>query len=60
LYDPIDEAGIAYNDPSLAISWPVTHPFLSKRDALNPPLSELMASLASANALPIIALAATT
>ena len=32
LYDPADELGIAYDDPSLAIDWPVKTPILSARD----------------------------
>ena len=32
LYDPSDEIGIAYNDPGLAIAWPVAEPLLSERD----------------------------
>lgn len=32
LYDPSCEAGIAWNDPELAIKWPLTNPILSKRD----------------------------
>ena len=31
-YDPSCEAGIAWNDPELAIKWPLTNPLLSKRD----------------------------
>src|SRR5580765_8005535 len=32
LYDPASEVGIAWNDPSLAIDWPVREPGLSPRD----------------------------
>lgn len=32
-YDPLDEAGIAYDDPELGISWPVQDPILSIRDS---------------------------
>ena len=32
LYDPADELGIAYDDPTLAIDWPVKTPILSARD----------------------------
>lgn len=35
LYDRDGEVGIAYNDPTLAISWPVAHPVLSPRDQAN-------------------------
>ena len=31
-YDPADEVGIAYNDPALGITWPVTAPLVSERD----------------------------
>jgi dTDP-4-dehydrorhamnose 3,5-epimerase len=33
VYDPADEAGIAYNDPELDIRWPIDKPLLSLRDA---------------------------
>jgi dTDP-4-dehydrorhamnose 3,5-epimerase len=45
LYDPDSELGIAWNDASLAIPWPVHDPILSKRDRCNPPLAELARSL---------------
>jgi len=41
-YDPENEIGIAWNDPSLAIEWPIREPVLSKRDAANPILSDVM------------------
>jgi dTDP-4-dehydrorhamnose 3,5-epimerase len=50
LYDPTDEIGIAYNDPALAIQWPVEQPLLSDRDRRNAPLSEVMNQLMAANA----------
>jgi dTDP-4-dehydrorhamnose 3,5-epimerase len=41
LYDPAAEVGIAWNDPSLAISWPIDQPLLSERDRQHPPLASL-------------------
>ncbi len=32
LYSPQTEGGIAWNDPELEITWPVSHPSLSARD----------------------------
>ena len=45
LYDQADEIGIAWNDPALAIPWPVGPPFLSERDRRNPILAEVMDEL---------------
>jgi dTDP-4-dehydrorhamnose 3,5-epimerase len=42
VYDPANEIGIAWNDPSLAIEWPIREPRLSKRDAANPILADVM------------------
>jgi dTDP-4-dehydrorhamnose 3,5-epimerase len=48
VYDPADEIGIAYNDPTIAIDWPVSAPLLSSRDAANRPLAEVTSRLAQA------------
>jgi len=38
-YDPSDEHGVAWNDPTLAIPWRIdAEPILSERDAKNPNL----------------------
>lgn len=38
-YEPGAERGILWNDPALAISWPVTKPLLSDKDKLWPVLA---------------------
>jgi dTDP-4-dehydrorhamnose 3,5-epimerase len=40
-YDPATEAGIAWNDPELAIEWPIADPQLSDRDRNAPRLAEI-------------------
>lgn len=40
-YDPEDEEGIAWNDPSIAIDWPIIEPKLSTKDAQLPLLKNL-------------------
>ena len=42
LYDPADEIAIAWNDPEIAIGWPLDDPLLSQRDAAAPRLSEVL------------------
>jgi dTDP-4-dehydrorhamnose 3,5-epimerase len=42
LYDPSDEVGIAYDDPTLAIPWPTRQPTLSNRDQRNPALATFL------------------
>ena len=39
-YKPGDEGAIRWNDPDLAINWPVTEPMLSAKDAAAPFLTE--------------------
>lgn len=47
VYDPSDEVGIAWNDPAIGITWPVTDPILSERDRRFPPLAEVLSLLAA-------------
>jgi dTDP-4-dehydrorhamnose 3,5-epimerase len=46
LYDRADELGIAWNDPDLAITWPLSDPLLSDRDARNQPLRTIAEQIA--------------
>jgi dTDP-4-dehydrorhamnose 3,5-epimerase len=41
LYDREDEIAVAWDDPELAIAWPVEEPLLSARDRAAPRLAEL-------------------
>ena len=45
LYDPGSEFGVAWDDPQLAIAWPLKgrSPILSAKDTINPRLAELVA-----------------
>ena len=40
-YDSADEITILWNDPALAISWPITNPILSEKDLAGKKLSDL-------------------
>ncbi len=40
-YEATEDAGILWNDPDIAIKWPIDHPILSPKDANAPRLSEL-------------------
>ena len=40
-YDPDLSAGVRYDDPSLAIEWPIKNPILSERDKNLPTLEQL-------------------
>jgi dTDP-4-dehydrorhamnose 3,5-epimerase len=45
IYDPDDEITIAWDDPEIAIVWPVAEPLLSARDAGAPGLAAVAARL---------------
>ena len=41
VYHPEDEYGLRWNDPELKINWKVKKPILSKKDKIQPILSEV-------------------
>ncbi len=45
LYDPLTEAGIAWDDPDVAVDWRVSEPLLSERDKTAPKLAEIAETL---------------
>lgn len=44
-YDPADDLAVAWDDPDLAIDWPVRQPLLSERDRQAPRLRDVMGRL---------------
>ncbi|HYM21874.1 MAG TPA: dTDP-4-dehydrorhamnose 3,5-epimerase [Vicinamibacterales bacterium] len=42
VYDPASEIGIAWNDPSVHIDWPIRDPVVSARDRSNPILADVV------------------
>ncbi len=45
LYDPLTEAGIAWDDPDVGVDWQVEDPLLSERDKSAPKLTEIAETL---------------
>jgi dTDP-4-dehydrorhamnose 3,5-epimerase len=45
LYDPLTEAGIAWDDPDVGVDWQVEDPLLSERDKGAPKLAEIAETL---------------
>ncbi|MDI7218281.1 dTDP-4-dehydrorhamnose 3,5-epimerase [Leptospira santarosai] len=41
-YDPYDDAGLNFADPTVAISWPVRNPIVSKKDQNLPYLKDMI------------------
>jgi dTDP-4-dehydrorhamnose 3,5-epimerase len=44
-YDPETESGIAWDDPDVAVEWPISEPQLSERDRTAPKLADAADSL---------------
>jgi dTDP-4-dehydrorhamnose 3,5-epimerase len=44
-YDPETESGIAWDDPDVAVEWPISEPQVSERDRTAPKLAEVADSL---------------
>jgi dTDP-4-dehydrorhamnose 3,5-epimerase len=44
-YDPVTEAGIAWDDPEIGVEWPLAEPLLSDRDRSAPTLAEVAETL---------------
>lgn len=51
-YDNTDEGGILWNDPELAIRWPVSNPILSQKDKAASSLSGIMNKLPRYSSFP--------
>lgn len=46
VYDPVTESGIAWNDPDIAVAWPVADPIISARDTGNQSFADFRAKQA--------------
>lgn len=44
-YTPGDEGGIIWNDPTLAIEWPIDNPILSAKDSILPEFSDIQKNI---------------
>lgn len=51
-YSRADELSVVWNDPDLAIAWPIADPLLSEKDAAAPRLRDLMDRLPAYSAEP--------
>ncbi len=40
-YDPSDELGVLWNDPDIAVDWPISDPLLSEKDRAAPRLRDV-------------------
>lgn len=49
VYDPHTEKGFRWDDPDVAIDWPVKNPVVSKRDMQNPSFASLFSTEESAS-----------
>ncbi|MBM2809277.1 MAG: dTDP-4-dehydrorhamnose 3,5-epimerase [Chloroflexi bacterium] len=47
-WDGSDTRAVAWNDPDLAVPWPISHPTISDRDIRAPSLRELLPEVAAA------------
>lgn len=45
VYDPVTESGIAWNDPDIAVGWPIPDPVISARDHGNQSFAQYRAAL---------------
>ena len=45
IYNPLDERGILWSDPEIAIDWPSNNPIVSAKDQQNPTFSEFYGSV---------------
>lgn len=45
LYNPSDEMSVRWNDPDIAIEWPIKKPVLSEKDAAAPSLADILHKL---------------
>ena len=45
VYSPDDERGIIWNDPTIAIAWPIADPLLSRKDGAYKHLADMMHEL---------------
>lgn len=42
VYDPLEERGFRFDDPSVGIVWPIENPLLSERDRASPLMKEAL------------------